>query len=561
MSIELTLDFSKGSYTRTRYNNSKIELLPNTVVTSFLGEASEWIESGGGTWQINGDKVVINNTIPGSSYKQLTHNLQQDTNTICPIMFRVKATGENIAGSNSYTDWGLRMRITYSDAGLGSGVYDEVGTIFPTGTWDEQQFSLTFTPTQPIRYIYCYIFTRNYSGKITMWDAEVIPLNSSNVNYGIWESEFIDLYKINNKPVNESKIKLDRVAFKYGNIDNVNNFYSAEYSKKYLSDFTYLVVEDPTRLTQRELEITDYLKTLGVKIFGYTYIGWSDSIIALTDIQIKSHIDDMAAQGWYGVFLDMSGFDYGVTRDSLNIYVNYAHSKGLKAFVNAWTIPDILGNDVNTNLNSLGQAYNPNGTPTSLGKDDWILLESFFSRGDDLYAGEKTGGWQKYIGGYITAVSLAKPLGVKVAALADKFTFRSASDIGDLTHSYNLALICGVDAWSYGTTDFTDSNYPVVKYGNSFKGDVKQVNGSRWERETDRATIWFEGNGSVVSSGSFSTVDYLSTKKPSLTKAQFDNVGRVTHTWLTSSDKVNWIEWKDDDTSKRYVKVKAELVK
>lgn len=554
MPVKYILDYSKGFFTRSKYNSqtNKIDIINNPAFTSFIGDTDEW-GINNGTIIINNDKITINNTTSANTYLDVTFNLKQDANTMCPIMFCVKAKGENITGTGSYNDFGIQIRVTFTDAGL-SGGYEEVHQAFPIGTWNDKQFTLTYTPTQPIRYIYVYIFARNKTGKIIVWDGELFELRDTNISsYGIWESEIIDLYKINNKSVIENTLKLENIAFKYGDVDNVNNFYSIDYSKDYLSNFTYLVVEDHARLTTRELEITDYLKSQDVKIFGYTYIGWSDTITALTDSELKSHIDSMASQEWYGVFFDMAGNDYNVTRTRLNTYVDYAHSKGLKVFANAWDINDILSSTVDI-------TYNPSGTSTSLTTDDWILLESFVCRGDDEYAGEQTGGWLTYINKYVEAVNLARSLGVKVGALAYQFSTRNASDTTDLNNSYNLALMCGVDAWSYGTTDYTDKNYPSLKYGNKLKGNIIQVNDNRWERETDRGTIWFEGNGSTVSSGVFSIIDYLDVEKIDVLSSKFSNAGRINVEWYTSVDKVNWIEWLDG-SPKRYIKVKVEMVR
>ena len=84
-----------------------------------------------------------------------------------------------------------------------------------------------------------------------------------------------------------------------------------------------------------------------IKIFGYIDVGvfavgqpW---IHNYSEVQLKQHIDNWKLMGVNGVFGDDFGFDYAVTRPRQNVFIDYAHSKGLSVFANSWQIEDALG--------------------------------------------------------------------------------------------------------------------------------------------------------------------------------------------------------------------------
>ena len=548
ISLNIKPDVTKGFYTRTIYDETlqKIKLLSPTEVTSFPGDTSRWSVSGD-PWEIIGDKLKIISDA-GGNYLNCTYNLMQETDSMYPILFRIKAIGENILGSGNYSDWGIQLRVTFTDEGLSGGSYEEVHIAFPQGSWDDTQFSVLYTPTVPVRYIYAYIYARNYTGTITAWDAEIIQLNTDKSMYGTWESEIIDLHKLANIPVINNTITLDKIAFKYGLLDNVDNLYSVKHSLDVLSKFEYIVCEDPARLNSRELQLVNELTNIGVKVFGYTYIGYTDSYVELTDLQLRAVIDACHANGFYGVFFDMAGYDYHVSRDKLNTYTDYVHSKGMYVMANAWVPSNLLSSDVHV-------TYNPLGTPTKLGNNDWILLESFYSRGDDSYADEVSG-MSTIMSRWLTSVELAHSLNVKVVSLADKFSTKTLKESEqDILNSYLLSCMCGVDAWSFGTTDYTYPNVPVIKLGNTFTDSIKQISSGYWERETDYGCVWFDFNTKL--SGAFSKIQKLSNVSIDETfKSKLDD--NYTIYYYISSDKINWVLWDKNNVS-RYFKVKVEF--
>lgn len=101
------------------------------------------------------------------------------------------------------------------------------------------------------------------------------------------------------------------------------------------------------------------------KIFGYISI---DRTIVNESIEkLQTRIEAWKGMGIDGIFLDNAGHDFQVSRERLNEVVRYIHTKKLSAFVNAWRIEDIMGNENEKSL---------------LGKKDYYLLESFIINTD-----------------------------------------------------------------------------------------------------------------------------------------------------------------------------------
>jgi len=143
-----------------------------------------------------------------------------------------------------------------------------------------------------------------------------------------------------------------------------------------------------------------------IKIWGY---------VATTETfdDFKPKVDEWCNIGVYGIFVDSAGYDYGTPatngRDAFNEKIDYVHTKasGGIVFANAWNMDHILGTENDpTYPNS---TWNPSLHESSLGNNDWILLESFpinttdwaegyegkaewLSRGEDAMAKRETYG-------------------------------------------------------------------------------------------------------------------------------------------------------------------------
>ena len=108
-------------------------------------------------------------------------------------------------------------------------------------------------------------------------------------------------------------------------------------------------------------------------VYGYIPIGvtkLSEGQTSLSISEIKKRVDDWGLMDVAGIFLDQAGYDFGVSRQRQNDIVEYVHSKGLEAFINAWNPDDVFSPTPDP-------IYNPTGLATVLGSSDIYLSESF----------------------------------------------------------------------------------------------------------------------------------------------------------------------------------------
>lgn len=102
------------------------------------------------------------------------------------------------------------------------------------------------------------------------------------------------------------------------------------------------------------VEIIRRLKTSpnNTEVYGYVSIGGENTArrcsgdlntpVPLTPEEIRSRIDDWNNMGVSGIFLDEAEYGFGCSRERQNEAVDYVHSKGLKAFINAWDPDDVF---------------------------------------------------------------------------------------------------------------------------------------------------------------------------------------------------------------------------
>jgi hypothetical protein len=123
------------------------------------------------------------------------------------------------------------------------------------------------------------------------------------------------------------------------------------------------------------LAIIQKVAALGTNtvIWGYIDIGVTSSNYSLSALQTQ--IDQWIAMGVGGIFCDLVGYDYGVSRARQNSVINYIHGKGVGAMLNVWNIDDLLAPTIDI-------TYNPGGTPTTANNTDVLLLESWIVNSD-----------------------------------------------------------------------------------------------------------------------------------------------------------------------------------
>lgn len=533
-------------FNRTISDGSKVRFAPVVLFSSFPGD---WLTSGE-AWTINADdSATMDNTTGANNFLSAALYLNQAVAT--PVTFRVKARGSGIAGYEYANDFGLYMIPTYSALGL-AGEQGAVAQVpFPVGTWSDDQFEVTVTPTKPIVYLYCYLFARNRVGKLTVWDLELVPASGPLASYGEWKSDPIDLCAQENKTIAATGLRLEHGGFWYAHLDDVDDLDSVTHAVNQLKRLDWLVTREPADLNARGQQVISGLKAAGVKIFAYCSLGEATGF-TLADVQ--TIVDRCAASGnYYGMFWDDAGWGPGGSdRTRQKAVTDYAHSKGLFVMPNSWNlVPEWLTATVDP-------VSNPTGIASPLIAGDWVLLESYYSRSDGKYGGYWEGSFSAVMRKYTDTKDAAAALGVKVAGLAYRMPGTTSKDTEDQRKSYTLGLLIGLDGWAFGSTSDIEYVTPDVRVGSAYVGALRQVSGRRWERDTNAGVIWFEADDVVVtrSAGAYAT-GYPLTAKRGIGKSSFV-AGTIELTWETSADKVAWSEWTTGAVS-RFVTVTAKM--
>lgn len=279
------------------------------------------------------------------------------------------------------------------------------------------------------------------------------------------------------------------VKFYYDKLTTVDGKRGVEHAIATLGHFDLVIVREPGETDAEEEKVTTALLKQGVELFGY--VDLLEVTIPEKVVGMRAKIVRIAQAGYTGVFLDDAGYDFKVPRRAFNETVAFAHGLGLKVMINAWHPTDVLEDKVDLLMNPLG-------IPTALGEGDWVLLESFYHRSDDLYAGDPEGGFRHIMEKYAKVAALARQRGVKVATLTYHPRTRSLVDQSDRVNSLLLAIMLGLDGWAYGRSDNNDRvpwrTMPQLSVGQFYYSPLMKIGpeGERWIRITDRAVIWFE---------------------------------------------------------------------
>lgn len=111
----------------------------------------------------------------------------------------------------------------------------------------------------------------------------------------------------------------------------------------------------------------------GTVVWGYIDTGVTTGNLSLSTIQ--SQIDSWITMGAKGIFLDVFGYDYGVSRARQNAILDYVHSKGVGAIINVFNTDQAFSSAVDA-------TYNPTGATTHANSSDVLLLESWICNSD-----------------------------------------------------------------------------------------------------------------------------------------------------------------------------------
>lgn len=166
-------------------------------------------------------------------------------------------------------------------------------------------------------------------------------------------------------------LPLDKLAVYYGWPIAVNGTWSVSGATAVFDAYDQVVfgagLEDSSH--QEYQSTKDIIDGSTADVFGYV-----DSTLDLSVVQTK--IDNWAVMGGttkkiVGIFFDQFGFDFEINRQHQNDIVDYAHSKSLLVFVNAWDPDDVF--------------KKAQGKDHHLNSGDWYLAESHYV---------KAGTWQ-----------------------------------------------------------------------------------------------------------------------------------------------------------------------
>ncbi|MEW6733646.1 MAG: hypothetical protein AB1489_20120 [Acidobacteriota bacterium] len=225
-------------------------------------------------------------------------------------------------------------------------------------------------------------------------------------------------------------------------------------------------------------------------VYGYIDLGNTQKL-SLAELQQRTRL--WADMGVRGIFLDEAGYDFGVTRTRQNEIIEYIHSLGLNAFVNAYN-PDDVFSSATIALNAVGGG-NPDGLPCSLGKKDIFLLESFQIQNGGY---EEAIQWASRVA---RAVKYRERFGTRLFAVttADSQPFSSAQ----LEYAWWSALLWGLEGFGWGEPNFSSVSSelpwrprPIEKaelLGSYFTSSVTQ-NNTQYLRATDRGQIVIDTN-------------------------------------------------------------------
>lgn len=275
-------------------------------------------------------------------------------------------------------------------------------------------------------------------------------------------------------------LRLSLFPFVYNSLYRVRNVTELGSAVDILSGFDYLVCAEPGHLAPKEILVADSIKA-NVKLFGYVNMGGSP----LADLKnLKAEVDGIKKSGWFGVFIDQFGYDFGETRERQNALVTYAHSVGLKCFVNCWMIDDAFGNGADA-------VHNPAGLQSALGEGDWYLLESFLTRNDGVDI-HPDAFWEKIR----KAQEYKDKFKINVTCLSYKKDGISWEEVHpDIENSYLLSLLSGFDGWWFTDKLENDSflyGMPGPETGNVLIEPLHQVAPGIFLAETDKYLVLYD---------------------------------------------------------------------
>jgi hypothetical protein len=174
----------------------------------------------------------------------------------------------------------------------------------------------------------------------------------------------------------------------------------------------------------------------------------------------------------HGIMMDMSGYDFGVTRAQFNVMLDYVHGKTYanRVFANAWNTDHVLG--VANDVSYPNTTYNPTYAPSHLHKaTDWIMLESF-AVNTDAYSGNA--GYEsgaEWIARGQKAVNLRTTYGINLGGVGViGNTNANGADLFDF--GYISALMWALEGYGTSDTSYASGTAQVTYWARPSTADV-----------------------------------------------------------------------------------------
>lgn len=178
------------------------------------------------------------------------------------------------------------------------------------------------------------------------------------------------------------------------------------------------------------------------KIFGYVTANQN-----ITDF--STQVDQWEALTIDGIFFDEAGYDYGVTRDSLNEKINYVKTKTCRTcFVNSWNIEHVVGTTDDPAFPNA--TFNPSGVESHLERGDWYLAESFLVNTTAYSSNDGLANSNDWYQKGNKLVDVSKERGIKIASLG---VIDNESDDGQYLSDMQYYSSTGYDFDASGTSD------------------------------------------------------------------------------------------------------------
>lgn len=270
-----------------------------------------------------------------------------------------------------------------------------------------------------------------------------------------------------------SSSKPSSLLFYYGYLNSFNSAVNGWDNEKVALDMAkYNIcifgdgVQNPTHPDYANTQvILARLKVIKPEILIYGYVAAAQTIANFqtkTDQWDTLHVD--------GIFIDEAGYDFGVSRDTLNTQIIHIRSKTYanKCFVNSWNMDHIIGtaNDVSYP----NSTYNISLHASLLDNRDIYLLESF-SVNTTSYSGNNGYAVQAdVLARGNKAVSLSKTYGIQIATLG---VIDDASSSGQslFNFAYHSCLVFGFEYEGTSSVNYGSStaavnfwNRPKIKH-------------------------------------------------------------------------------------------------